>query len=129
MKLLQVLFISLLAILAPIQAMAIAAVSLCVLDLPLGIIAAKKRGEKITSAGLKRTIVKVFVYEMALILGLIVQKYMLSDTIPLINLISTLIGCTELKSALENLEDISGQPFLKQLIDLLNKKQDSISDQ
>lgn len=122
MKMLEALGISVLALLAPIKTMAIAAVCLTALDLPLGIIAAKKRKEIITSSGLKRTAIKIFVYEMALVLGFIVQKYLISDSIPLINLVSTLVGVVELKSALENLEEIYGSPFLSKIIDLLSQK-------
>lgn len=125
MKLLKLLMISVLAILAPIKTMAIAAIVVTALDLPLGILAAKKRGEKITSSGLKQTVIKMFVYEMALVLGLIVQKYLIQDSIQLVNLLSTLIGCVELKSILENLEEINGQPVFSQVIALLTKKQES----
>lgn len=124
MRIIKLTLIALLAILAPIKAMAIAAISVTLVDLILGIIAAKKRGEAITSAGLKQTVIKIFVYECALVLGLVVQKYLIADSVQLVNLISTLIGCTELKSVLENLQEIYGRPFLSQLIALLTKKED-----
>jgi len=107
--------------------MSIAATCLVLLDLILGIAAAIKQKQPITSSGLKQTIIKLFVYEMALILGLIVQKYLLQDSIPLINFAATLIGCTELKSAAENLEIIYGQPFLASLITVLDNKKQNLT--
>lgn len=126
MKFLKLVLISLLAILAPIKTMAVAAMAVTLLDLPLGMLAAHKRKEPITSAGLKQTVIKLFVYEMALVLALITQNYLIDNSIQLVNLVSTLIGCTELKSVLENLEEIYGSPFLSQLISLVSKKKDSI---
>lgn len=126
MKVVQALIISIIALLAPIKTMALAAMAVTLLDLPLGMLAARKRGEPITSAGLKQTVIKLFVYEMALVLGLITQDYLINGSIQLVNLISTLIGCTELKSVLENLEEIYGQPFLSQIIGVITKKKDSL---
>ncbi len=126
MKHLKLFMVSILAILAPIKPMAIAALVVTSIDFILGVAAALKRGEKLTSSGLKQSLIKIFVYQMALMLGFLVQKFLIDDSIQLVNLISTLIGCTELKSAAENLEDIYGKPFLSQIISLLSKKQESI---
>jgi FtsH-binding integral membrane protein len=126
---LKVFGISIIAILAPIKAMIIAAAVVTILDFIVGIIAALKRKERITSSGLKTTVVKIFVYEVALILGFIVQHYLMSDGIQVVNLAATLIGCTELKSVMENLEEIYGQPFLSGLIKMLTAKASSASDQ
>lgn len=125
MKSLVVFLASILSIFIPIKAMAIAALCVTILDMILGVAAAKKQGLPITSSGLKQTIIKIFVYEMALILGLIIQKYLMQDSMPLTNLVATLIGCTELKSVAENLEIISGQPFLTALITIISNKQNN----
>lgn len=123
MRVLTVFLASIISIFLPIKAMAIAALVATLIDLVLGVMAAKKQGIPITSSGLKQTIIKIFVYEIALILGFIIQKYLMQNSIPLTNLISTLIGCTELKSVAENLEIISGQPFLAALIQIITNKQ------
>lgn len=123
MRVLTVFLASIISIFLPIKAMAIAALVATLIDLVLGVLAAKKQGIAITSSGLKQTIIKIFVYEIALILGFIIQKFLMQDSLPLTNLISTLIGCTELKSVAENLEIISGQPFLAALIQIITNKQ------
>lgn len=123
MKSVLVFVASIASIFVPIKAMAIAALCITILDLILGVSAALKQKLPITSSGLKQTLIKIFVYEMALILGFIIQTYLMQNSMPLTNLIATLIGCTELKSVAENLEIISGQPFLQALITIISNKQ------
>lgn len=125
MKYLTVIAATLVSLLMPIKSMAIASLVIVFLDLISGLLAAKKQKIEITSSGLKQTIIKAFVYEFALVLALVVQKYLMQDSMPLTNLVATLIGCTELKSVAENLEIIAGQPFLTSLITIISNKQKS----
>lgn len=125
MKSALVFLASILSLFAPIKAMAIASAVVVILDMFFGIWAAKKQGIAITSNGLKQTIIKAFVYEAALVLGFIIQTYLLQNSLPLTNLVATLIGCTELKSVAENLEIIVGQPFLTALIQIISNKQNN----
>lgn len=120
MRVLSIIFISLLAIFAPIKTMAIATVACVIIDLITGLIAAYKDGIPITSSGLKQTILKLFVYLLALGLGLVIQRYLLEDQMPVINLLSTIIGATEGKSILENLDKILGQPMFATIISKLS---------
>jgi phage-related holin len=125
MKFLGNLLLSILAVLAPIKAVMISAAVLVVADLILGIVAAIKRGEKITSAGFRRTISKLFVYEMAVVLGFICEKYLISGTVPLSKIMSAYIGLTEMKSIVENLDSINGKPIFKDIISKLGSQNDS----
>jgi hypothetical protein len=111
--------IACLLILSPLRPNLIAAALLVLVDLACGLLAAKKRGEPLSSAGLRRTIAKLLVYEGVVILGFIVETFMLGDLFPLVKILSGMIGLTELKSVLENLEDITGLPLIKLLIDKL----------
>lgn len=111
--------LALMAVLIPIEKHAIAIFVLVLFDLILGLIAAIKRGEKITSNGLKTTVIKLFVFETALALGFIAEKYLLNDLLPISKIISTLVGIVELTSVFENLDEIYGQPLFKVLIDKL----------
>lgn len=108
--------LSILAVFAPIQGIVLAALFLIVCDLMTGVWAARKRGETITSLGLRRTIVKLLVYETAIVLGFVAQHFLMEDLIPLTNIIGTYIGLTELTSAYENLDSISGGGLLKAII-------------
>lgn len=100
----------------PIKASLIAAMLLTGLDLVSGILAAKKRKEPITSSGLKRTVVKILVYEVCIMLAYLVERYLTQGFLPACNIATSFVGITELKSVLENIEDIAGMPILKMLI-------------
>lgn len=104
-----------LTIFAPAKGMILAAFALVIVDLITGIIASHKTGKPITSSGLQRTIVKLFVYETAIMLAFIVQVYMMAD-IPVANIVSSFVGITELKSCYENIDLIAGENLLKRII-------------
>ena len=105
----------------PIKASLVAVGVLTFIDLVSGVCAAHKRGEKITSSGLKRTVVKLLVYEVVVMLGFLVEQYLTGDLIPIVKILSGMVGITELKSVLENLEDLTGLPLLRLLIDKLTQ--------
>lgn len=107
------------AVFAPIKAAVITVIALTLVDLITGVIAAKKRGEQLTSSGFKRTVLKIMVYEVATLCGFIAQKYLVLDVLPVCTLVTSLIGITELKSVLENLDSINGGSFFSALINKL----------
>lgn len=116
--------ISLLAIFAPIHSLLLTTGVMIFADLFTGIIAAYKRGEKITSGGIRRTLTKMFVYEAALMLAFLAEHYM-SDILPFVKMASGMIALVELKSIYENLNSISGGELLKSLIDKLGSANQS----
>ncbi len=103
--------------LAPVQGMVITALVLIFMDLITGLMAAHKQKKKITSAGLRRTVSKVFVYEVAIVCAFLTQQHLTGDTVPVCNIVTGLIGMTEFLSILENLNTISGKKLLKTIID------------
>lgn len=111
--------VALVAVFAPAQGMIITSIILIVIDLITGLLAAHKQNLPITSAGLKRTIVKLAVYEAAILLGFITQKYLTGDSIPVASIVSGFIGITEFVSCMENLNILGGNNLLKALIDKL----------
>jgi len=115
---------SILAIFAPIKAIIVVTGVLIVTDLVTGILAARKRGEKISSAGLRRTATKVFVYNIAVISGFLIERYMLEDFISISKITAGIIGVVEFTSILENLNTINGSPIFKQIIDKLGSIND-----
>jgi hypothetical protein len=118
LKYLKPFFISIVAIFAPIQSLLFTTGVMVFADLVSGILAAQKRGEPISSAGLRRSVSKILVYEAALMLAFLAEKYM-SDILPFVKMASALITLVELKSVYENLSAISGNPALKVLVDKL----------
>lgn len=119
MKVLTNILISILAILAPVKAVIITSMVLVAADLVLGLMAARRRGEAITSAGFRRTAIKLFVYEMAIILGFVAETYLIGSLVPVTKIVSAFVGLTELKSIVENLNIINGSPIFKILLDKL----------
>jgi phage-related holin len=121
MSTLKAIAISLVAIFAPIKAMLATTLVLIVADLILGIIAAHKRGEAITSAGLRRSVTKIFVYEVAIMLGFLAETYLIGS-VPIVRLIGGLISVVEVASILENLNSISGTNLLKSVVQKLGSQ-------
>lgn len=120
-KLVEAGALTLLAIFAPIKGMLITTGVMIFADLITGVWAAAKRGETISSAGLRRTATKIFVYESALMLAFLAETY-LSDVLPFVKMASAMISVTELKSIYENLNSISGANLLKAAIDKLGSE-------
>lgn len=110
--------LSAVAIFAPIHALLLTTGAMIFADLVTGIWAASKRGEPITSAALRRTVTKIFVYESALMLAFLAETYM-SDILPFVKMASATITIVEMKSIYENLDEISGNQLLKVIIDKL----------
>lgn len=107
-------------VLAPIKMSLLVALGMCVLDLVLGIMAARKRGEAVKSLGLRRTIIKVFIYESAIVCSFLVETYMVGPDLMILKLVTAMIGLTELKSVLENLNELSDGSVLKAILDRLS---------
>lgn len=106
-------------IFAPIKSALLCAFGLAILDMVFGIIAAKRKGEKITSQGLRRTIAKLFVYELLIVLAFVTETFLTGDSVPLVRIFTGFVGITELKSVMENMERITGVPIIRLLINKL----------
>lgn len=120
------LFVVSLAILAPIHSMMVASLVLIIIDLILGIWAAIKRKDKITSAALRRTISKILVYQLAIITGFVCETYLLNGILPVSKLVGGIVGLVEATSILENLNLINGEPIFKKLISKLGSENDNL---
>lgn len=106
--------LSLLAVFAPIQPLMAAVAVLIVADTITGIIAAYKRGEEIRSSGLSRAVVKLFVYQVVIVTGFLMEQYIVPDLgVPVVKLLAGVIGVVEFKSLLENVESVTGLDLLK----------------
>jgi hypothetical protein len=112
------------AALAPIQAVIISVGLLVMADMVTGIWAAHKRGEAIKSAGLRRTVSKLIIYQIAIITGFIVEQYLVGSIVPLVKILGGVIGLVEFKSILENANAISGTDLFKLVIERLGSQND-----
>jgi hypothetical protein len=117
--------IAVMAALAPIKPVMITVGILILSDLITGIWAAKKRGETITSAALGRTVSKMVVYQTAVVTGFLLQKYLLADAIPIVNIVGGIIGMVEFKSFIENANTIIEGDIFKDILKKLGSKNDT----
>jgi hypothetical protein len=124
----QELGIALIAVFAPVHPVMLVAATLVVVDLITGLIASKKQNIPITSAGLKRSVGKILLYEVSICVAFLVQQYLTGDIFPASKLVAALIGLTELKSLSENLNIISGRNVLTAFIDRIVQAQKDVSD-
>ena len=108
------------AFLLPIKMVIITAGILLIADLITGIFAAKKRGEKITSAGLSRTVAKMAVYQTVIITGYMLQMNLLGNMVPVINIVGGVIGMVEFKSIIENANTILETDIFKEVMKRLS---------
>jgi hypothetical protein len=118
------LLISAMAALAPIKPVMITVGILIVSDLITGVWAAYKRKEPITSAALGRTVSKMVVYQTAVVTGFLLQRYLLGDALPVVNVVGGMIGMVEFKSFMENSNAIVDGDIFKQIIKKLGSKND-----
>lgn len=121
---LQKIALASLAALAPIRAVLISVGFLILADLVTGMWAAKKRGEKISSAAMRRTVSKMFIYEMAVIGGFLLETYLLNNVMPVTKIVAGTIGLVEFKSMLENSDQIVGGNIFKAVLKILGSKND-----
>ena len=106
--------LSLLAVFSPIKPLMAAVAFLIIADTITGVIAAYKRGEEIRSSGFSRVIVKLFVYQIVIVTGFLMEKYIVPDLgMPIVKILAGVIGITEFKSLIENVESITGVDLLK----------------
>lgn len=117
--------ITIIAILAPIQALLASVGFLIICDAITGVWASLKRKEKITSAGLRRTVSKMLLFQLAVITGFIVEQYVISNTIPIAKIVATAITFSELTSILENTAQITGKDIFSELLKKIGSKNDN----
>jgi hypothetical protein len=118
--------LSILAVFAPEKAAISTAFILILCDLITGVWAAKKQGQAITSGGLKMTIYKIVFYELAICMGFLAQTYLTGTVLPVCNLITSVIGLTEMTSILENLQTINPNISWASLVARFNTTKNSV---
>lgn len=118
------LLVAFVAALVPIKMVLITVGILIMVDLITGIWAAKKRGERISSAVMRRTVSKFLIYQTTIITGFLLQTYLLDNIIPVSKLVASVIGLVEFKSILENGNSILGEDLFKVIIQKLGSDND-----
>lgn len=102
-------------IFAPIAKLMLAIGILVIADFITGVLAAKKRGEPITSKKMRPTIMKGLGYMIAIIVGFVMQHFFIKD-FEVAKIVAGLIAFIELKSLDENFKDITGKSLFTQFL-------------
>ena len=113
-----------LAALAPIHMVMITVGVLIFSDLVTGVWAALKRGEKISSAIMRRTVSKILIYQLSVICGFMLETYILDSVLPVAKIVAGVIGMVEFKSILENSNHIVGGNLFKMILEKLGSEND-----
>jgi phage-related holin len=117
-----ILFTTIWQFLMPIGDFIILISILLIADFITGVMAAKKRGEKITSKGWRRTVVKIGVYALAIILTQYLKVTFIKDwDINLARSVALFIVTIETKSIDENFEELTGISLLTKILTKISK--------
>lgn len=100
---------------APVYPMMIVIGFFVLSDFGTGIMAAKKRGEKILSDKMKDTAYKGCAYMIALLVSYVFQLVFMPN-FEVLKIVSGLIAFIEVKSLDENFRDITGKSVFKQFL-------------
>ncbi|MEO5367565.1 MAG: phage holin family protein [Magnetococcus sp. WYHC-3] len=111
--------LAVLAIFAPIKAVIFTVGALVFADLILGLACAIKNKEPITSRAIRSTVSKLLAYQIAIMLGFLVEKNLIEESVPITKILSGLIGIAEFKSILENADILAGGNLFKSIIEKL----------
>jgi len=122
---LMALVLGAMAALAPIKAVMITVGILIFADAIAGMYAAHKRGEKISSAAMRRTLSKMFVYQGVVVCGWLLEANLIDHLLPIAKIVAGAIGMVEFKSILENANDIMGMDIFKAVIAKLGSDNDA----
>ena len=99
---------SIIAFTTPIHGLLFGVGFLIFTDLFTGMYRAYKKGEKITSSELKRTVSKMALYNLAIISGFVIEYLGVGTLVPVSKIVASVVGLVEFKSILENFEAITG---------------------
>lgn len=126
MRYLESAALALITVFIPVESAILTTFALILVDLVVGILAARKQKIPVTSEGIKRTVGKILLYETAICLGFLVQQYLTGELFPACKLITALVGLVELKSILENLDVVSGTNTFKAILSRITQSAEDI---
>ncbi|MGH1385139.1 phage holin family protein [Kordia sp.] len=109
------------ALIAPIVSVMLTVAFLIIVDFITGTYAAIKKNIPITSERIGNTISKFFIYNLVVISAFLLEKYIVKE-IPFMRIIAGFIAIAEIKSIMENFNEIYGINPFKALVNLIKKK-------
>ena len=122
-KWLIALALSALALLAPVTGLMGAVGVLIGADFITGVLAARKRGEALTSKAMSRTITKALVYQLAVISAFALEG-LVPGGLPIAKLIAAAVALVEFRSLTENVKTLTGVDMTSILEKIQKKRED-----
>lgn len=120
-------FVAAISVLTPIIPLMLTVGMLIVVDTIFGVCSAIKRKERITSNGLSRLAVKLFVYQTVIVTLFFFEQHIVGELMPVMKTAATMLSILEVISILENAEIIVEKPVFRFLIDKLSSKSNKFS--
>jgi phage-related holin len=93
--------------LSPIRELIFATGVLLVIDFALGVLASQKKGIKFNSRDAKKTIIKMAVYQVAILTGFLLDRYFVPGNL-IVRVVMMAIGLVESQSIFENIYTLTG---------------------
>jgi len=97
-------------------------------DMVVGIWKALKTGQQIRSRRMSDTITKMLLYQLAIVSGFLIEKYIITDILPIAKLIGSVIAIIEFKSIVESIESVTGQNLWTKIKEVIGRKSDDIDN-
>ena len=126
--LLYAFFVGAVSVLTPIIPLMLTVGMLIVVDTVFGVWSAIKRKQRITSNGLSRLAVKLFVYQTIIVTLFFFEQHIVGDLMPIMKTAATMLSVVEVISILENAGIIIEKPVFRYLIDKLSSKSNKFSE-
>lgn len=117
-----------LSILLPIKELMLTVGFLVAADLVVGIWKALKLKQRIRSRRMSDTVTKLLLYQLAIISGFLIEKYVLTEILPIAKLIGTVIAIIEFKSIIESIEAVTKQDIWSRIKAIIGRKSDDLVD-
>lgn len=124
----KVWLVACLSIFLPIQGLLLTIGFLVGADLVVGLWKALKLKQKIRSRRMSDTITKLLLYQIAIISGYLIERYVMVETVPIAKLIGSVIAVIEFKSILESIEAVTGQDIWTKIKKIIGRKSDDTRD-
>jgi len=117
-----------LAVFLPIKELMLTIGFLVGADMIVGIWKAIKLKQRIRSRRMSDTITKLMLYQLAIMSGFLIEKFIIIELIPITKLIATVIAIIEFKSIVESIEAVTGKDIWSKLKVIIGRKSEDITD-
>jgi hypothetical protein len=124
----KVWFLASLAVFLPIKELMLTIGFLVAADMVVGIWKAIKLKQRIRSRRMSDTITKLMLYQLAIMSGFLIEKFIIIELIPITKLIATVIAIIEFKSIVESIEAVTGKDIWSKLKVIIGRKSEDITD-